>query len=44
MINEHLDEIGEGLDSYPVNYDNIFSDFNSEITKSSMYEFCILQT
>ena len=46
MINEHLDYFGKGLDSYPINYDNIFiiSDLNSEITESSMHKFCILQT
>ena len=42
IINEHLNEIGQGLHSYLTNYDNILIivDFNSEITESSMHEFC----
>ena len=42
MINEHLNQIGKGLDYYLINYDKILIIvvFNSEITESSMHEFC----
>ena len=38
MINEHLNEIGQRLDSYLNNYDNvlIIGDFDSKINESSM--------
>ena len=42
LINKFTHDIGKVLDSFISNYDNflIVADLNSEITESSMHEFC----
>ena len=42
VVNKFTHDIGKVLDSFIGNYDNflLVGDLNSEITESSMYEFC----